>query len=150
MKTISILIQNLYLHIQNLNMGKNNFEKAPSIKYYTSHRIYYYVYKLYAVRGLSGVIHSFDFTKASGTWYLKDVKVEYCNNTFISDRGYISASINCSCLKQQISNWKFHIGHTRMIVTPYFSALPKQEKNQDTILTTEWPVYNYKKLCEKY
>lgn len=47
------------------SMGKNNFEKAPSIGYCASQGIYYYGYKLHAVCGLSGVIHSFDLTKAS-------------------------------------------------------------------------------------
>ena len=46
-------------------MGKNNFETAPSIGYCASQGIYYYGYKLHAVCGLSGVIHSFDLTKAS-------------------------------------------------------------------------------------
>ena len=47
------------------SMGKKNFEKAPSIGYCASQGVYYYGYKLHAVRGLSGVIHSFDLTKAS-------------------------------------------------------------------------------------
>lgn len=77
------------------SMGKNNFEKAPSIGYCASQGIYYYGYKLHAVCGLSGVIHSFDLTKASvhDIHYLKDVKVEYCNSTFIGDKGYLSASV---------------------------------------------------------
>ena len=55
--------------------------------------MYYYGYKLHAVCGLSGIIHSFDLTKASvhDIHYLKDVKVDYSNCTVIGDRGYISA-----------------------------------------------------------
>ena len=57
--------------------------------------MYYYGYKLHAVCCLSGVIHSFDLTKASvhDIHYLKDVKVDYSNCTVIGDRGYISASV---------------------------------------------------------
>ena len=45
--------------------------------------------------GLSGIIHSFDLTKASvhDIHYLKDVKVDYSNCTVIGDRGYISAQV---------------------------------------------------------
>ena len=46
-------------------MGKKNFEKAPSVRYCASQGMYYYGYKLHAICGLSGVIHSFDLTKAS-------------------------------------------------------------------------------------
>ena len=76
-------------------MGKKDFEKAPSIGYCASQGMYYYGYKLHAVCGLSGVIHSFDLTKASvhDIHYLKDVKVDYSNCTVIGDRGYISAQV---------------------------------------------------------
>ena len=45
--------------------------------------------------GLSGVIHSFDITKANvhDINYLKDVKYEYHDCSIFGDRGYISASI---------------------------------------------------------
>lgn len=76
-------------------MGKKDFEKALSIGYCASQGMYYYGYKLHAVCGLSGVIHSFDLTKASvhDIHYLKDVKVDYSNCTVIGDRGYISAQV---------------------------------------------------------
>lgn len=59
------------------SMGKKDFEKVPSIGYSASQGMYYYGYKLHAVCGLSGVIHSFDLTKASvhDIHCLKDVKV---------------------------------------------------------------------------
>ena len=76
-------------------MEKKDFEKTPKIGYYTSQGVYYYGYKLHAICGLSGVIHSFDLTKASvhDTHYLKDVKVDYSNCTVIGNRGYISAQV---------------------------------------------------------
>ena len=60
-----------------VSMGKKDFEKASSIGYCASQGMYYYGYKLHAVCGLSGVIHSFDLTKASvhDIHCLKDVKV---------------------------------------------------------------------------
>ena len=76
-------------------MGKKDFEKALSIGYCAPQGVYYYGYKLHALYGLSGVIHSFDLTKASvhDIHYLKDVKVDYSNSTVIGDRGYINAQV---------------------------------------------------------
>ena len=76
-------------------MEKTDFEKAPSFGYCASQGVYYYGYKLNAVCGLSGVIHSFDLTKASvhDINYLNDVKYEYHDCSIFGDRGYISASM---------------------------------------------------------
>lgn len=76
-------------------MGRNNCEKAPSFGYCASQGMYYYGYKLHAVCGLSGVIHSFDLTKASvhDIRYLNDVKYDYHDCSIFGDRGYISASV---------------------------------------------------------
>lgn len=76
-------------------MGKSNYEKAPSFGYCVSQDAYYYGYKLHSVCGLSGVIHSFDLTKASvhDINYLNDVKYEYHDYSIFGDRGYISASV---------------------------------------------------------
>lgn len=51
--------------------------------------MYYYGYKLHAICGLSGVIHSFDLTKASvhDIHYLKDVKVDYSRMTTANNIG---------------------------------------------------------------
>lgn len=77
------------------SMGKKDFRKAPGVGYCASQSMYYYGYKLHAVCWLSGIIHSFDLTKASvhDIHYLKDVKVDYSNCTVIGDRGYISAQV---------------------------------------------------------
>lgn len=76
-------------------MGRGNYEKAPSVGYCASQGTYYMGYKLHAVCGLSGVIHSFDMTKASvhDINYLKDVKYELHDCSVFGDRGYISASM---------------------------------------------------------
>jgi len=44
-------------------MGRKNFEKVPSFGYCASQGFYYYGYKLHAVFGISGVIHSFRKSK---------------------------------------------------------------------------------------
>ena len=61
-------------------MGRSgDFSKAPDFGYCASQNTYYFGYKLHAVCGLSGVIHSYDLSKASAhdLNYMKDVKLEY-------------------------------------------------------------------------
>src|SRR5574344_660197 len=67
----------------------------PHFGYCASQGVYYYGYKLQAVCGISGVIHSFDLTKASVHYinYLNDVRYEYHDCSILGDRGYISASM---------------------------------------------------------
>ncbi len=79
---------------QRCKMGRN-FETSPSYGYCASQNLYYYGYKLHAVCGLSGVIHSYDLTKASvhDINYLNDVKLEYHDCSIFGDRGYISKSV---------------------------------------------------------
>lgn len=76
-------------------MGKENFTKAPSFGYCASQRTYYYGYKLHALCGLNGVIHSYDLTKASvhDINYLHDIKDLYHDCNIFGDRGYIGKEI---------------------------------------------------------
>lgn len=76
-------------------LGKSDCETAPSFGFCASQNTYYYGYKPHAVCGLSGVIHSFDISKANAhdINYLKDVKYEYHDCGIFGDRGYISASM---------------------------------------------------------
>lgn len=46
-------------------MGRTCSEKAPDFGYCATQALYYFGYKLHAVCGVSGVIHSYDMTKAS-------------------------------------------------------------------------------------
>ena len=85
-------------------MGKNNYEKSPAISYCASQDVYYYGYKLHALCGLNGVVHSFDLTKANvhDIHYLKDIKTEYNNCTVIASviRDISAQRYNWICLKQ--------------------------------------------------
>ena len=60
-------------------LGKQNYDTAPAFGYCASQNTYYYGYKLHAVCGLSGVIHSYDITKANvhDINYLNDVKYSF-------------------------------------------------------------------------
>lgn len=76
-------------------MGKDDWERAPQWGYCASQGIHYYGYKLHAVCGISGVIHSFDMTAANvhDINYLQDVQWEYSDCMMLGDKGYISAEV---------------------------------------------------------
>lgn len=46
-------------------MGMKNLEIAPDFGYCAAQSMYYYGYKLHAVCGVSGVIHSYDLSQAN-------------------------------------------------------------------------------------
>lgn len=77
-------------------MGRTGkFAQAPDFGFCASQGEYYFGYKLHALCGLSGVIHSYDLSKASvhDIHYLKDVKQIYHDCDIFGDKGYISAEI---------------------------------------------------------
>ena len=128
---------------QRCSMGKKDFSKAPSVGYCASQGMYYYGYKLHAVCGLSGVIHSFDLTKAGvhDIHYLKDVKVDYSKCTLIGDRGYISAQMQLDL---------FETAHIRLEVPyrgnqknrkPTYPAFAKVRKRIETL---------FSQLCDQF
>ena len=60
-------------------MGKDNPDATPDWGYCAAQGIHYYGYKLHAVCGIKGVIHSYDITATSihDIHYLNDIKREY-------------------------------------------------------------------------
>lgn len=105
----------LFSRSKRYGKGNKDFEKAPEIGYCASQGVCYYGYKFHAVCGLSGVIHSFNLTKAivHDIHYLKDMKVDYSNCTVIGDRGYISAKVQLDLFETAKSDWKYHTELTR-------------------------------------
>lgn len=77
-------------------MGRDgDFAKAPDFGYCASQGSYFFGYKLHALCGLSGVIHSYDLSKASvhDINYIKDIKPLYHDCSIFGDKGYISAKV---------------------------------------------------------
>ena len=128
---------------QTLCYGKNNLEKAPSIGYCASQGVYYYGYKLHAVCGLSGAIHSFDLTKASvhDIHYLKNVKVDFSNCTVIGDRGYISTQVQLDLF--ETANIKLEVPYrsNQKNWKPTFPDFAKARKRIETI---------FSQLCDQF
>lgn len=76
-------------------MGRDDIEHAPAWGYCASQNMYYYGYKLHALCGVTGVIHSYDMTAANvhDLQYLKDVQWEYHDCTILGDKVYLSAPV---------------------------------------------------------
>ena len=76
-------------------MGKNDFSTAPSFGFCASQNTHFFGYKLHALCGLTGVIHSYDLSKAAvdDRCWVQDLKFEYQQCTIIGDKGYLSAAI---------------------------------------------------------
>lgn len=76
-------------------MGRDNVEAAPDWGYFASQGLHYYGYKLHAVCGIRGVIHSYDMTAASvhDLHYLNDVRWQYHDCMMLGDKGYLSAEV---------------------------------------------------------
>ena len=76
-------------------MGRDNIDAAPDWGYCASQGLHYYGYKLHAVCGIRGVIHSYDMTAASvhDLHFLNDVRWEYHDCMMLGDKGYLSAEV---------------------------------------------------------
>ena len=119
-------------------MGRaGTFEKAPDFGYCASQGTYFYGYKLHALCGLSGVIHSYDLSKASvhDINYIKDIKHLYHDCSIFGDKGYIgaevqldlfeTANIRLECpYRLNQKNWK-----------PTFVPFAKARKRVETIFS---------------
>lgn len=125
------------------SMGKKDVEKAPSFGYCASQGIYYYGYKLHAVCGLSGVIHSFDMTTASvhDIHYLKDIKVDFSNCTVIGDRGYISAEVQLDLFETENIRLEVPYRINQKELKPTFPPFAKTRKRIETL---------FSQLCDQF
>lgn len=87
-------------------MGRTgDFSQAPYFGYCAAQNTYYFGYKLHTVCGLSGVIHSYDLSKASidDRKFMKDVKRVYHDSKMYGDKGYIGRICSLICLRNEIS-----------------------------------------------
>ena len=71
------------------------FSQAPDFGFCASQNTYYFGYKLHALCGLNGVIHSYDLSKASvaDLHYMKDVEHTYHDCSIYGGKGYIGADV---------------------------------------------------------
>ena len=118
-------------------MGKDNYEKAPSIGYCATQGVYYYGYKLHAICGVSGVIHSFDLTKANvhDIKYLNDVKFNHSNCCIVGDRGYISKTIQLDLFESANIRLEVPYRTNQKDWKPTFAPYAKVRKRIETIFS---------------
>lgn len=113
-------------------MGRNgDFAKTPDFGYCASQGCYLFGYKLHALCGLSGVIHSYDLSKASvhDIHYIKDIKTIYHDCCIIGDKGYIGVErCNLTCSKQQTPGSNVHTDSIKRIGSLLFLHLQRREK----------------------
>ena len=92
---------------------------------------------------MSGVIHSFDLTKASvhDIHYLKDVKCNFQNCTIIGDRGYIGAAIQLDLFEK--ANIKLEVPYrsNQKDWKPVFRPFAKARKRVETL---------FAQLCDQF
>lgn len=77
-------------------MGRTgDFSQAPDFGYCASQNTYYFGYKLHAVCGLNGVIHSYDLSKASvdDRKFMQDVRLAFHDCNMYGDKGYVGADL---------------------------------------------------------
>lgn len=121
-------------------MGKTgDFSIAPDFGFCASQNTYYYGYKLHAICGLSGVIHSYDLSKASvhDLHYMKDVRLQYHDCSIYGDRDTSGLMCNLICLRRHTYDSNVRTGLIRKIGNRHSFRLPEQGKGLRPFSATE-------------
>ena len=132
-------------------LGKYDFAKAPSFGYCAAQDCYYYGYKLHALCGLHGVIHSYDLSKASvhDIHYLQDIKYEYNRCTFLGDKGYLSASVQLDLFETSEIRLEVPYRLNQKDWKPTFVPFAKARKRVETLFSQMVDqIYALSQLCE--
>ena len=118
-------------------LGKNDYTTAPCFGYCAAQSSYYYGYKLHALSGISGVIHSYEMSKASvhDIQYLQDIKYEYHNCTFIGDKGYLSASVQLDLFETSQIRLEVPYRLNQKDWKPTFAPFAKARKRVETLFS---------------
>lgn len=134
-------------------MGRTgNFSQAPDFGFCASQNTYYFGYKLHALCGLSGVIHSYDLSKASvaDLHYMKDVKHTYHDCSIYGDKGYIGADVQLDLFETAHIRLECPYRLNQKDWKPTFIPFAKVRKRIETIfsqLTDQFLVIrNYAKI----
>ena len=124
-------------------MGKDEYRTALAYGYCASQGTHYYGYKLHAVCGLSGVIHSFGLTKANvnDICYLQDIKYEYLDCCILGDRGYISAVVQMDLFETANIRLEVSYRHNQKKWKPTFILFAKARKRIET---------DFSQMCDQF
>ena len=118
-------------------LGKNDFETAPNYGFCAAQNTYYYGYKLHALCGLKGVIHSYDLSKASvdDRYWLQDLKYEYQQSTIIGDKGYLKASLQLNLFETAQIHLEVPYRLNQKNWKPTFKPFAKARKRVETLFS---------------
>lgn len=116
-------------------MKGTDVTNSPAFGYCATQKIYYYGFKLHAVCGLSGVIHSYDLSPANvhDIHYLKDVKFQFHDCCILGDRAYLSAELQQDLfssvgIKLEVP-YRLNMKNWRPTFKPYAKARKRIETN---------------------
>lgn len=117
--------------------GRGNWQTAPNKGYCASQSCFYYGYKLHALCGLSGVIHSFDLTPANvhDIHYLKDLRLEYRNCSIFGDKGYLSADLQLDLFRTANIGLEVPYRLNQKEWKPQFIPFAKARKRIETVFS---------------
>jgi DNA-binding MarR family transcriptional regulator len=118
-------------------VGKTDFEKAPSIGYCASQERYYFGYKLHILCGIRGVVHSFDLTKAevADIHYLQDVKTQVSDCNVLGDKGYLSSEIQLDLFETANIRLEVPMRRNQKNYKPQFYLFKKYRKRVETLFS---------------
>lgn len=118
-------------------MGKTDYQTAPSYGFCAAQNTYYYGYKLHALCGLTGVIHSYDLSKANADdrYWVQDLKYEYQQCTIIGDKGYLSAEIQLDLFESVKIRLEVPYRLNQKNWKPTFKPFAKARKRVETLFS---------------
>lgn len=119
------------------HFGKAEGYRSPDWGYCASQQMHYFGYKLHAVCGLRGVIHSYDISKASvhDIHYLKDIKDRFFDCTIIGDKGYINADIRTSLFETQHIRLEYPYRVNQKGAKPFNRLFSKSRRRIETVFS---------------
>ena len=118
-------------------MGKTDFEKAPSTGYCASQDRYYFGYKLHILCGLRGVVHSFDLTKAevADIHYLQDIKTQVSDCNILGDKGYLSCDVQLDLFQTANIRLEVPMRKNQKNYKPQFYLFKRFRKRVETLFS---------------
>ena len=116
---------------------KLGFSTAPNYGFCAAQNTHYYGYKLHALCGLKGVIHSYDLSKASvdDRYWLQDIKYEYQQSTIIGDKGYLKASLQLDLFETVQIHLEVPYRLNQKDWKPTFKPFAKARKRVETLFS---------------
>jgi len=118
-------------------MGKTDYEKAPSKGYCASQDRYYFGYKLHILCGIRGVVHSFDMTKAAvhDIHYLQDIKTQISDCNILGDKGYLNGAVQLDLFETANIQLEIPMRRNQKDYKPQFYLFKKLRKRVETLFS---------------